>query len=118
MNCRSTKSDRRIETGQDVDPTHYFLRKRERPFHLDCVLIPESWTSRLRSLEVENFEDCATTITGPWSSRLTFQLGASAAPNPASSEAAILLQNFSKTEVECCRFTSACVESIKDGKCL
>ena len=57
MNRRSTKSDRRIETGQDVDPTHYFLRKRERPFHLDCMLIPESWTSRLRSVEVENFED-------------------------------------------------------------
>ena len=45
--------------GEETRPTIYFQWNRDRPYHIDYCFIPESWTSRLRSVEVGTFEDWA-----------------------------------------------------------
>ena len=43
--------------GEESRPTIYFQWNRHRPYHIDYCFIPESWTSRLRSVEVGTFDD-------------------------------------------------------------
>ena len=35
-----------VAHGAEPHATHYFLRKRERPYHLDYCFVPESWPIR------------------------------------------------------------------------
>jgi hypothetical protein len=43
--------------GEETRPTHYFLRKRERPFHIDHCYLPSAWLPRLRSVSVGEYSD-------------------------------------------------------------
>ena len=43
--------------GEETRPTHYFLRKREKPFHIDHCYIPKAWLPRLRSVSVGEYSD-------------------------------------------------------------
>ncbi len=42
--------------GGETRPTHYFLRKRERPFHIDHCYVPKSWLPWLRDVTVGGYE--------------------------------------------------------------
>src|SRR5689334_16366826 len=44
--------------GREPDPTHYFLWKQHRPFHLDYCFVPHSWT--IERVTVGTFADWAS----------------------------------------------------------
>lgn len=44
--------------GREIDPTHYFQWKRDRPFHLDYCFVPRSWA--IESVSVGSYGDWAT----------------------------------------------------------
>lgn len=46
--------------GKEEIPTHYFLTRRERPFHIDFCFIPQAWLSRLEHVYIAPFEEFAT----------------------------------------------------------
>ena len=46
--------------GEETRPTHYFWRKRERPFHIDHCYMPKAWMPRLRSVSVGEYSDWGT----------------------------------------------------------
>jgi hypothetical protein len=43
--------------GEEQDPTHYFRRKHDAPFHIDYVFLPERLMSHVISVEVGSFDD-------------------------------------------------------------
>lgn len=45
--------------GSETRATHYFWRKKSRPFHIDFCFIPEGWLSKIRNVSVPDEE--------PWS---------------------------------------------------
>jgi endonuclease/exonuclease/phosphatase family metal-dependent hydrolase len=38
--------------GAESEATHYFWRRRERPFHIDYCFIPKGWVSRLKEVAI------------------------------------------------------------------
>lgn len=42
-------------TGEEADPTSYFLWQPSRPYHMDFVFVPESW--RINSVDIGTFEE-------------------------------------------------------------
>jgi hypothetical protein len=46
--------------GAESMATHYFLRKRERPFHIDYCFIPEAWLNEAR-VDVGMYKDWVPT---------------------------------------------------------
>ncbi|WP_226682871.1 endonuclease/exonuclease/phosphatase family protein [Sutcliffiella horikoshii] len=45
------------EHGMETKPTHYFWRKKERPFHLDYLFASRSFFERMKHFEVGRYED-------------------------------------------------------------
>lgn len=35
-----------VNYGSEPDPTHHYLRKPERPFHIDYCFVPQEWSAR------------------------------------------------------------------------
>jgi endonuclease/exonuclease/phosphatase family metal-dependent hydrolase len=44
--------------GGELDPTHYFLWKEQRPFHLDYCFVPRRWT--IESVSVGSYVEWST----------------------------------------------------------
>ncbi len=42
--------------GQETRPTYYHQRDEDQPFHIDYCFIPETWSSRVGSVDVATFE--------------------------------------------------------------
>jgi exodeoxyribonuclease III len=42
--------------GGETRPTIYFYRRNDRTFHIDYVFVPRDWASRLRKVEVGDYE--------------------------------------------------------------
>jgi len=38
--------------GAELHPTHHFLRKSERPFHIDFCFVPQAWAQRRLDVQV------------------------------------------------------------------
>ncbi len=45
--------------GQETRPTFYFRYHRHAPFHIDYILIPQSWRPALSSVSVGTFDEFA-----------------------------------------------------------
>ena len=41
--------------GAETQPTYYFYRHQDKPFHIDYVFVPKGW--RLKSVEVGSFQE-------------------------------------------------------------
>jgi hypothetical protein len=46
--------------GEEPVATHYFLTRRDRPFHIDYCYIPEEWMVRVESVHISPFEEFAS----------------------------------------------------------
>ena len=42
----------RVDYGDEAHPTHHFLRKPERPFHIDFCFVPQAWAQRRLEVQV------------------------------------------------------------------
>jgi exodeoxyribonuclease-3 len=56
--------------GAETRPTYFHYRRRERPYHLDHVFLPEAWRAELRDVEVGSPDEwlaysdhCPMTVT-------------------------------------------------------
>ncbi len=38
--------------GQETQPTYYFWHRKNRPYHIDYVFLPEHWAADIKSVEV------------------------------------------------------------------
>jgi exonuclease III len=43
--------------GEESIPTHYFRKSKESPFHLDFIFASESFTKRVKKIEVGKYDD-------------------------------------------------------------
>lgn len=43
--------------GAETRPTHYFWRRRDRPFHIDYCYVPQEWVSGINSVAVGSFDE-------------------------------------------------------------
>jgi hypothetical protein len=43
--------------GEETRGTHYFLRKQDRPFHIDHCYLPREWLPGLRDVTVGSYEE-------------------------------------------------------------
>ena len=48
------------EQGEETRPTHYFQRKKNRPFHIDYCYLPSQWLVNVTNVTVGEFSDWAT----------------------------------------------------------
>jgi exonuclease III len=46
-----------VEHGHEPHPTHYWRRSEASPWHIDYCFIPESWASRVGSVEVGSYSE-------------------------------------------------------------
>lgn len=43
--------------GAETQPTHYFWRRHDRPFHIDYCYLTAEWANRIASVEVGGYDD-------------------------------------------------------------
>ena len=48
---------RRVEAGNEPEPTYFHRRRMTASYHIDYVFMPEEWTSRAFSLTVGRYQD-------------------------------------------------------------
>lgn len=46
-----------VEYGEEADPTHHYLRKPDRPFHIDFCFVPREWALRGLNATINSDEE-------------------------------------------------------------